>query len=56
VENRLISVGGPATMTLSYDPAGRLRQTVPSSSTTQFLYDGDRLSAEYTTSGTVKRR
>lgn len=56
VENRLITVGGSASMSLTYDPKGRLRQTVAGSTTTQFLYDGDRLSAEYTTGGTVLRR
>ena len=40
---------------LSYDPLGRLRQTV-GTATTQFLYDGDRLSAEYNAAGAVLRR
>jgi RHS repeat-associated protein len=56
VENRLTSVAGGASMTLTYDPLGRLRQTVAGASTTQFLYDGDRLVAEYNASGTLLRR
>jgi len=56
VENRLTSVSGPASMTLSYDPAGRLHQTVAGATTTQFLYDGDRLVAEYGPTGALLRR
>lgn len=58
VENRLTaSTGGSAPMSLSYDPNGRLSQTVASGATTQFLYDGDRLVAEYDgTSSTPLRR
>jgi RHS repeat-associated protein len=56
LENRLIAVSGSASMTLSYDPLGRLRQTVSGGATTQFLYDGDRLVAEYNGSGTLLRR
>jgi RHS repeat-associated protein len=56
VENRLLSVGGSASVTLDYDPLGRLRQTVAAGTTTQFLYDGDRLVAEYNGSGTLVRR
>ena len=44
---------------LSYDPAGRLQQDADSggsSSTTQFLYDGSRLSAEYDGNGNLLRR
>jgi YD repeat-containing protein len=62
VENRLTSAGtiSPAAtvLTLGYDPMGRLNQTVAGAATTQFLYDGDRLSAEYngTGAGTLLRR
>ena len=56
VENRLVSVSGSPSMSLSYDPLGRLRQTVVGSNTVQFLYEGDRLIAEYNGSGTVLRR
>jgi len=56
LENRLTQVSGPASMTLSYDPAGRLHQTVAGATTTQFLYDGDRLVAEYGPTGALLRR
>lgn len=56
VENRLTSVSGSASLALTYDPLGRLRQTTQGSTVTQFLYDGDRLIAEYDGSGTVLRR
>jgi RHS repeat-associated protein len=56
VENHLLSVVGGAGLTLAYDPLGRLWQTVSGSTTTQFLYDGDRLVAEYSSTGTVLRR
>lgn len=55
-ENRLLSVSGSANMTLTYDPIGRLRQTVAGSTTTQFLYDGMRLIAEYDGSNNLVRR
>jgi RHS repeat-associated protein len=55
-ENRLKTVSGAASMALTYDPLGRLRQTVAGSATTQFLYDGDRLTAEYDGAGTLLRR
>jgi RHS repeat-associated protein len=56
LENRLLSVSGSASMTLSYDPLGRLKQTVSGGATTQYLYDGDRLVAEYNGAGTMVRR
>jgi RHS repeat-associated protein len=57
VENRLISASGARTATLSYDPLGRLFQiSSPATGTTQFLYDGDELIAEYNASGTLLRR
>jgi RHS repeat-associated protein len=43
-------------MTLTYDPGGRLRQTVSGGSTTQFLYGGNALLAEYNGAGTLLRR
>jgi RHS repeat-associated protein len=67
VENRLIerhatpggscpvSYAGTTNITLTYDPNGRLVQTV-GGATTQFLYDGDELVAEYDGSGTLLRR
>ncbi len=56
LENRLLSVSGTASMTLSYDPLGRLQQDVAGSATTQFLYDGDRLTAEYDGAANLLRR
>jgi RHS repeat-associated protein len=60
-ENRLTAVKGnstgcPATETFSYDPLGRLYQTVAGGATTQFLYAGDQLVGEYNGSGTMLRR
>ena len=56
--NRMISgTTQYGTVNLSYDPKGRLFQTSGGASgTTQFLYDGDALVAEYNSSGTVLRR
>ncbi len=53
LENKLLTVanGGGTLMTLTYDPLGRLRQTVAGSTTTQFLYSGDDLVGEYDGSG-----
>jgi RHS repeat-associated protein len=68
VENQLIqanaatSTGCPTypgmmTATLGYDPLGRLYQTTNGASvTTQLLYDGDELVAEYDGSGSLLRR
>ncbi len=56
LDNHLTSVSGSASMTLDYDPLGRLRQTVASSTTTQMLYDGGNLVVEYDGSGNVLRR
>jgi RHS repeat-associated protein len=49
MENHLISVAGPAPAsgTLQYDALGRLSRTITGVGTTQFLYDGDALVAEY---------
>ncbi|MGB5101764.1 MAG: RHS repeat-associated core domain-containing protein, partial [Steroidobacteraceae bacterium] len=55
-ENRLTSASGAQSATLSYDPLGRLYQVTSAGVTTRFLYDGDRLIAEYNTAGTVQRR
>lgn len=55
-ENRLVSANG-GTKTLTYDPMGRLFEISSGSSKTQFLYDGDRLVAEYNgVGGTLLRR
>ena len=55
-ENRLVSASGAKTGTLSYDPLGRLYQVTSGSTTTRFVYDGDRLIAEHNGSGTLQRR
>ena len=58
-ENKLTSVSGAASLSLTYDPAGRLRRTeVPGTSATRtdFLYDGSTMIAEYNNSGALTRR
>ncbi|MBX3431162.1 MAG: RHS repeat-associated core domain-containing protein [Hyphomonadaceae bacterium] len=45
----------PSMLLLSYDPLGRLRETSAASVTTTFLYDGDRLVAEYDGSTLLRR-
>ncbi|HEY1561944.1 MAG TPA: RHS repeat-associated core domain-containing protein, partial [Caulobacteraceae bacterium] len=55
-ENRLLTESGPITLSLAYDPTGRLQQSVINATTTTFLYDGDALVAEYNGSGAVLRR
>lgn len=55
VENRLI--GGPNGTTLVWDPLGRLFQSSSNShAATQYVYDGDQLTAEYDAWGTMLRR
>jgi RHS repeat-associated protein len=50
-ENRLAAVAmGSGTVGTAYDPAGRLRQ-IGAATTSQLLYDGDALIAEYNASG-----
>jgi YD repeat-containing protein len=55
LENRLTGVTGSASATLNYDPLGRLRAYTAGGTTTDFLYDGDRLVAEYN-GATLARR
>ncbi len=55
-ENRLLTESGPITMALSYDPMGRLAQSVINGTTTQFLYDGDALVGEYPATGNTPLR
>ena len=55
-ENRLVSVSGAQSATLTYDPLGRLWEASTSAGVTRFLYDGDRLIGEYGSSGTLLRR
>jgi len=55
VENRL--VGATGNLVLTYDPLGRLFRTSGGpSGTTTYLYDGDALIAEYSSSGTLAHR
>jgi len=57
VENRLRSATGPASVTLGYDPVGRLAESaVAGMGTTEFLYDGSDLVAEFDGAGNVIRR
>lgn len=58
IENRLRSaVAGGTTISLAYDPLGVLSQvTTSAGATTNFLYDGLDLVAEYSSAGTVVRR
>lgn len=55
-ENRLVRASGATSATLAYDPLGRLWQVSGGSGTTRFVYDGDRLVAEYNASGAILRR
>jgi RHS repeat-associated protein len=55
LENRLLTVTTGAT-SLAYDPLGRLRTYTTSGLATDFLHDGDRLSAEYSSGGALLRR
>ncbi len=55
-ENRLTGASGAKSATLTYDPLGRLYQATTSAGTSRFLYDADRMMAEYSTSGAVQRR
>ena len=54
-ENRLVVTSSGANLT--YDPLGRLYTTYSAATgTTQFLYDGDQLTAEYDGAGNLLRR
>lgn len=57
MENRLVSTSGASAVTSSfkYDPTGRLSRLTIGSSTSEFLYDGSALIAEYE-NGVVTRR
>ncbi len=50
-ENRLISASNGTGLT--YDPLGRLFQVLGPAGQTQFLYDGDQLTAEFDSTGTL---
>jgi RHS repeat-associated protein len=51
-----VRASGATNATLSYDPMGRLWQVSGGSGTTRFVYDGDRLVAEYNGAGSLLRR
>ena len=55
VDNRLRTASRGAA-TLSYDPEGRLQRTVVNGTTTDLLYDGSNLIAEYDAAGVLKKR
>ena len=54
-ENRLLSETGPTTLSLAYDPLGRLQQYTANGTVTQFLYDDSALVAEYNGSSLLRR-
>jgi RHS repeat-associated protein len=57
VENRLVSASGATTVSLRYDPLGRLYETSGGAAgITRFLNDGDELSAEFSGSSVLLRR
>ncbi|MBO9501195.1 RHS repeat-associated core domain-containing protein [Brevundimonas sp. A19_0] len=57
VENRLTGItGGGASVTLAYDPLGRLRRVTSGGVATDWLWDGDRLVAEYDALGALTAR
>ena len=56
-ENRLLTVSGyNGNASFVYDPLGRLYESTIDGKTTQFLYDGSALIAEYDDSGTLMKR
>lgn len=55
LENHLLSVSGSSSVSLSYDPLGRLWTTTSGGSTTRFLYEGGRLVAEYNGTTLLRR-
>ena len=48
-------MSGSASLTLTYDPLGRLKSTSNGTTTTEYLYEGDRLIAEYQGSTVLRR-
>ncbi|MBL8549504.1 MAG: hypothetical protein JNJ73_05930, partial [Hyphomonadaceae bacterium] len=49
-------MSGSVSATLTYDPLGRLKTIASGGATTQFLYEGNNLVAEYDGSGNLLRR
>jgi len=58
VENRLVSVyqGGVLQLDVAYDPLGRIKRTSAPGGVVQYLWDGDRLVAEYDGGGVMVAR
>ena len=57
VLNRLVQVpGGGTTTSVTYDPLGRIHQVTSGGVTSDWLWDGDRLVAEYNSAGTLTAR
>ena len=56
LDNHLLTTSAPTPVSLAYDPLGRLQTTTAGGATTNFLYDGDALIAEYDNAGTILRR
>ena len=55
--NRLVAVpGGGTTTSVTYDPLGRIHQVTSGGVTSDWLWDGDRLVAEYNSSGGLLAR
>ncbi|OYU74180.1 MAG: Rhs family protein, partial [Alphaproteobacteria bacterium PA3] len=55
LENRLVAVGGSASLAATYDPLGRLLTTASNGQTIRYLYDGDQLVGEYVNGGVARR-
>jgi RHS repeat-associated protein len=56
LDNHLLTASAPTAVSLSYDPLGRLQTSTAGGVTTNYLYDGDALVAEYDGSGNILRR
>jgi RHS repeat-associated protein len=56
LENRLLTGTAPTAVTYTYDPFGRLQTSTSSAETATFLFAGDDLIGEYTSSDGIIRR
>jgi RHS repeat-associated protein len=56
LDNHLLTGSAPTPVSLAYDPLGRLQTSTASGATTNFLYDGSMLVAEYDNSGNILNR
>lgn len=54
--NDLLTASAPTAVTLTYDPAGRIQTKTSSGATETFLYAGQMLVGEYSSSGTILDR